>query len=385
LRDGTIYQKYDYATYFSATKMWGHYGHGFGVFFIPVSTEYYAGGPLRQELMVHQDALILNYIGGGHFGGGGRTLGPSGQKMFGPWLLYFNTGYSPHAIIDDAHKRAAAEAMKWPYEWVGEPLYPLQRTNVAGQLVTPVDRGAGGAWVILAQPGGKVYTQGGDYIFYTHADDTGDFWIPNVRPGEYALYAYATQGIITHELEQDHIVISGDAMNLGQIAWNPPQHAHLLWQIGKSDRMAGEFKFGNQPRNVKWIQMVPANLTFTIGKSRDAEDWYFAQGKIGHWLIKFDLKDAVAGNAYLSVPLAGGGGGAKVTISVNGREVLSIAPDNDASTYRAANRSGRYLLQEVTFPASDLVKGNNTIDFNMTSAGGRWHGLMYDTVILESD
>jgi hypothetical protein len=133
LPDGTMYQKYDYATYFSATKMWGHYGHGFGVFFIPVSTEYYAGGPLRQELMVHQDALILNYIGGGHYGGGGRTTGESGVKMFGPWLLYFNTGDSPQAMIDDAHQRASSEAKKWPYQWVDEPLYPLQRTNVAGQ------------------------------------------------------------------------------------------------------------------------------------------------------------------------------------------------------------------------------------------------------------
>lgn len=125
LPDGTIYQKYDYSTYFSATKMWGHYGHGFGVFFIPVSAEYYAGGPLRQELMVHQDALILNYIGGGHYGGGGRTTDSTGQKMFGPWLLYFNTGDSPHDIIEDAHEHASAEAKKWPFEWVDEPLYPL--------------------------------------------------------------------------------------------------------------------------------------------------------------------------------------------------------------------------------------------------------------------
>jgi rhamnogalacturonan endolyase len=385
LPDGTMYQKYDYSTYFSATKMWGHYGHGFGVFFIPVSTEYYAGGPLRQELMVHQDALILNYIGGGHYGGGGRTTGESGAKMFGPWLLYFNTGDSPQAMIDDAHQRAAAEAKKWPYQWVDEPLYPLQRTNVAGQLAVADGRSAGGAWVILAKPGGDVYRQGGDYIYYAHADDGGGFFLPNVRPGEYALYAYATQGTITHELEKDGIVVGGDALNLGEVDWNPPHHENLIWQIGKSDRMSGEFKFGDQPRNLKWIQMVPANLTFTIGQSKDSDDWYFAQGKVGHWIIKFNLTRVYSGSAYLSVPLSGGGGGAKVTISVNGNKVLNIAPDNDASTYRAANRSARYLLEEATFPASYLLQGANTVDFNMTSAGGRWNGLMYDTVILEAD
>jgi rhamnogalacturonan endolyase len=385
LPDGTMYQKYDYSTYFSATKMWGHYGHRFGVFFIPVSTEYYAGGPLRQELMVHQDALILNYIGGGHYGGGGRTTDATGQKMFGPWLLYFNTGDSPHDIIDDAHKRAAAEVKKWPYEWVDEALYPLERTNVAGQLTVADGRSAGGAWVILAKPGAKVYTQGGDYIYYARADDAGGFWLPNVRPGKYALYAYATQGTITHELEQDDVVVQGDAMDLGQVVWTPPHHANLIWQIGKSDRMAGEFKYGNQPRNLKWIQMVPANLTFTIGQSKDSDDWYFAQGKVGHWLIKFNLAKTYVGNAYLSVPLAGGGGGAKVSISVNGNNVLNIAPDNDMSTYRAANKSARYLLEETSFPTSYLLPGENTVDFNMTSAGGRWNGLMYDTVILEAD
>jgi len=67
LPDGSIYRKYDFATSFSATKMWGHYGHGFGVFFIPVTTEYYGGDPLGQELLVDQDALILNPLGRGHY------------------------------------------------------------------------------------------------------------------------------------------------------------------------------------------------------------------------------------------------------------------------------------------------------------------------------
>ena len=31
-------------------------------------------------------------------------------------------------------KRALAEQAKWPYQWVNEPLYPLNRTEVSGQL-----------------------------------------------------------------------------------------------------------------------------------------------------------------------------------------------------------------------------------------------------------
>ena len=50
--------------------------------------------------------------------------------------------------------------------------------------------------------------------------------------------------------------------------------------------MAGEFHFGDQLRNIKWIGMVPADLTYTIGASKERDDWYFAQGKPGN--VGFD-------------------------------------------------------------------------------------------------
>jgi rhamnogalacturonan endolyase len=385
LPDGTIYQKYDYSAYYSESAMWGHFGHGFGVFFMPVNTDYYAGGPLRQELIVHQDALILNYLGGGHYGGGGPAPGVSGEKMFGPWLLYFNIGTSQQSIINDALQRAAQEQAKWPYQWVEESQYPLKRTVVTGQLKISQGRSAAEAEVVLARPGGDVYTQGGDYIYYVKADAAGKFTFSNIRPGTYALYAWANQGPITDQLEKDGVKIEGDTQDLGDIAWAPAYHKNFLWQIGKADRMAGEFKFGSEPRNIQWITKVPADLTYTVGKSKDAEDWYFAQGKVGHWDINFNLDKTYAGNAYLTIAVAGGGGGPSMTAIVNDKNVITIAPGNDASTYRAAVRSGKYSVKTATFPAAVLKEGSNTVRFNMTSAGGRWHGIMYDTVVLEAD
>ena len=277
--------------------LFGHLGHGFGVFFIPVSTESYAGGPLRQELAVHQDALILNYIGGGHFSGGGTAAGRTGQKIHGPWFLYFNTGDTPEAIIADAKKAAEAEQKKWPYQWVEEPLYPVKRTTVTGQLKISHDRSAAHAYIILGQPGNSggrggggggggaaaasggsaadrasvLYTQAGDYIFYVKADANGKFTLPAVRPGTYTLYAWQTQGPITQSFARDGVVVAGDTLDLGAVAWDPPWHPNLLWQIGQADRMAGEFKFGDQPRTSQWMLQVPANLTFTIGKSKEAD------------------------------------------------------------------------------------------------------------------
>ncbi len=73
-----------------------------------------------------------------------------------------------------------------------------------------------------------------------------------------------------------------------------------------------------------------------------------------------------------------------LTISANGKEVRLLEYSNDAATYRAAVRSARYQLEEISFPASLLTVGPNTICFSMTSVGKNG-GVMYDTLKLEVD
>jgi rhamnogalacturonan endolyase len=403
LADGTVYQKYDYSLYYSEAPMWGHYGHGYGVFFIPTSTESYAGGPLRQELAVHQDALILNYIGGGHYSGGGTAAGRTGEKIHGPWYLYFNTGETNEAIIADAKKTAIAEKAKWPYSWVEEETYPVKRTTVTGTLKVSHDRSAAGAFVILGQPGGAggggrsgrggrgggggqgavvdraaaIYTQAGDYLFYVKADEKGHFELKGVRSGTYTLYAWETQGPITQSLAKDGVEVKGETLDLGDVAWDAPYHPNLVFQIGKADRMAGEFKFGSSPRTNQWMNEVPGDLTFVMGKSKEAEDWYYAQ-KTGTWTVKFNVDKVPARNAYLTVAVAGGG--ANVTAAVNGTEVGTLQYGDDASVRRAANRSGRYGRNEFVFPASVLKAGENELTLKANGAG-----LMYDTIVMETD
>jgi rhamnogalacturonan endolyase len=379
--DGSIYQKYDYSGYLTENPMWGHYGHGFGVWFMPVSTEYYAGGPLRQDLLVHQDALILNYFQGAHYGGGGPGAFTGDQKLFGPWFTYINTG-EPAAMIADAKKKAQTEQARWPYRWMDEPLYPLKRTRVTGQLKVTGGQSAAGAMVVLAKSGGEIYKQAGDFIFYAKADSAGRFALPHVRPGTYAFYAYATQGSITGQMELDNVAVHGATQHLGQVLWSPTHYATLLWQIGKADRMAGEFKYGDELRNIKWIGMVPADLTFTIGKSKERDDWYFAQGKPGNWDVDFTLDRAPSGTAHLTVAIAGVSQNPRLTVSVNGSAIKSLAYANDAATYRAALRGARYQLEDISFPANLLHSGANTVRFAMTAAGKNG-GIMYDTIKLE--
>jgi rhamnogalacturonan endolyase len=222
-----------------------------------------------------------------------------------------------------------------------------------------------------------IYNQAGDYIFYVKADADGKFTLPNVRPGTYTLYAWQTQGPITQSFAKDGVEVKGGTLDLGIINWDAPYHPNLLWQIGKADRLAGEFKFGDQPRDSRWIQRVPADLTFTIGQSKEINDWYFAQ-KTGTWTVKFNLDKQISGNGYLTIAVAGGG--ANVTAAINGTDVGHLSYGDDASVRRSTNRSGRYARNEFTFPASVLKEGENILTLRANGAG-----IMYDTIVLEAD
>jgi rhamnogalacturonan endolyase len=285
-----------------------------------------------------------------------------------------------------------------------EPLYPLKRATVTGQLTISHGRSAAFAYVILGQPknpagrgngrpgargaagvpdrASALYNQWGDYLYYAKADAQGRFTLPAVRPGQYTLYAWQTQGSITQSFARDGIDVKEGAVDLGVVEWDPPYHPNLIFQIGKADRMAGEFKFGSAPRSNQWVNQIPADLTFTVGKSDPAKDWYYAQPG-GTWKVEFTIAAPPAGKAYLTIPVAGGPG--DVTVLVNDNEIGTITHSDDASVRRAANRSGVYARFEFTFPGSVLRPGKNTVSLRMNGSPGRTNGIMYDTVVLESD
>ena len=387
LPNGQVYTKYDWATYMADDYVHGMYGSGYGVWMISPSHEYINGGPMKQELMVHVesatgDGVVLNMLSAGHFGNPAVTIPPG--KIYGPWLVYFNNGN-----IADAQAQAKKEEDLWPYKWLSNPVYPLERTTVSGRLYLPHGRPAAGATITLAQPGGDIYAQGADYIFYTKADAGGYFRIPKVRPGTYSLYAYANGGSIgdvTDQYELDNVAVTGEELSLGNLIWTPPtDYEHHLWQIGTADRKATEFNLGNLPRQYGLWNQVPANLTYTIGQSNPATDWYYAQTQVGTWAVDFNLKHTYTGNGHLTVALAGMSRLAAITVAVNGTPIGNFpAYNNDAAIYRSANQSGYYHLIPLTFPASLLQSGANTVTFQATnvSFGG---GAMYDTIKLDVD
>lgn len=385
MKNGEIYSKYDYAGYFSNNPCWGQYGDGLGAWFIPVSNEYYPSGPLKQELLVHYNGIILNYMTGAHFGTGVYDVPKDWEKLYGPWLFYLNEGEADE-MIEDAINKANYEEKQWPYKWVNERLYPIKRSVVKGKLKSIDGRSVSEAMVILAKEGGEFHRQKGDYIFYKNANKDGEFEITNVRPGKYTLYAYATHGTITKQLEEISIEVIDEELDLGVVKWEAPKYINQLWQIGQSTRKSEEFKFGKELRNYKWMTLLPKNLDYVIGKNIESEDWYYSQPKDGSWNIKFKLDKEFTQNAYLTVSLAGATtfkigviDKPNLIIKVNGTIVKDVKYENDTTVYRSAMRSGRYHLEEIEFDGRILKNGENIISFESISGA-----FMYDTILLET-
>lgn len=384
--DGEVYSKYDYAGYFKDNKLWGQYGDEFGAWFIPVSTEYYPSGPMKQELLIHYDGIILNYMTGAHFGTGVFDVPKEWKKLYGPWLFYINDGTGKE-MIEDAVKVAEDEEKEWPYSWVEEELYPIERSVVKGKLISSDGRAVDHAVVVLAKEGGEFLRQKGDYIFYGKADEEGKFELKNVRSGEYTLYAYATHGTITKQLEKSNIKVEAGVLELGNVVWDAPKYNNLLWQIGQSDRTASKYKFGSELRNYKWMTMLPVELNYIIGKSKESEDWYYAQPKDSKWNINFKLDKKFNRKAHLTVALAaattyqiGITKSPVLIIKINDNVVKKVQYENDQSVYRSAVKSGRYHLEAIEFDGDLLRSGENVI--TLESIDG---AFMYDTILLETD
>lgn len=166
------------------------------------------------------------------------------------------------------------------------------------------------------------------------------------------------------------------------------------------DRKTLGFMYGGAERQHGLSDKCPSNMTFTIGKSR-TEEWCYAQSSVGSWAINFSLPGHVGGNssfvnsrngtstgaAVLSVSLAGYSSGVDSEILVNGVKVggmLSKDIPNDPALYRSGTTAGEWHFFEFAVPGGLLRGGGvgNEVVFRVTK-GSRWHGFMWDSVILE--
>lgn len=442
LTDGTIYTKYDNSAFMADHYTHGMTGHGVGVWMLNASNEYVNGGPLKQELTVHADNTLLNMLQGAHYGSGVLNFqaGEDWTKLYGPFLVYFNSGASAESMYKDALARVDVERTQWPYRWLQNPNYPTDRGSVQGQITLTggtQNRGdntaigktsgaksakstdgagnvAGGkplvaadAWVVLAAPGGDWPLQGKGYEFWTRTDAQGRFTLLKVRPGQYTLYAVGANQF--EQFAHNNVTVQpGQTTSLVALKWQVITRGETLWQIGTPDRSTQEFRDGKNARHfanyLRYAVNFPDDVTFTIGKSHEKTDWNYAQwtwyAKRPHWTIRFDLPAPRTGKATLTLGIAASnplkGGSSNLRIGVNGQEVsvLHLTKSGPAA-YRSGSQDSLYRVEYVTFDAALLKAGINEITLGYTDAqplpsleeqqAGRVGAVMYDALRLEVD
>ena len=386
LSDGSIYTKYNWAQFIDHDDFHGLMNGKVGVWNIPVSYEWLNGGPMRQELTVHatsKSPITIQMLQGEHLGASSQTYDDDHHQIFGPFMIYVNEAETREEMIADARAKASELKEEWPFPWFENEYYPLDRSIVTGKVDITTGQDSGNVKVVLAAPGGSILGQGGNYIFWTLTDEDGNFSIPAVRKREYSLYAYATTGIITDELCVDNITVDDSKTDLGTIEWTPLTLEHQLWNIGENNRLADGFNCSDRPRAYEAWQWQPETLEYIIGESDPATDWYNAQTKNGKWTVRFNLDSEYEGNAILTASIAGVSNSPKIAVYVNGIKKDTWSLKDDGSIRRSATLAGRHLVKSVSFPASDLHVGENTVTFEASNCKDK-SGVLYDCIKLEA-
>ncbi len=413
--DGIAHSKYETVNYIGDDLVHGMSGHGVGMWLIAPSREYVNGGPLRQELTVHQDSptqpdqnnILLWMLQGNHFGGPriSVTKGQIWSRFYGPAFLYFNQAGTDNANWDDAKQRASAEETKWPYSFVKNTDYPLDRGTVTGKVRIGDGASAKGAWVVLAPAGATDWCMSADgYEFWTHVDAAGKFVLPKVRPGNYALFVSGADQF--EDFVKQNVSVTANAVtDVGTLDWTPITHGDRLWEIGTADRSSAEFKsaddFRHFDNHVRYIKSFPNDVTFTIGRSKESEDWNFAQwawySKQPYWSVMFDSDKPMSGTGTLTLGFVAFDDYRGLQATLNGKAIGE--PIHFAKTGMAAYRCGRqdsqYHVASVTFDASLIHAGTNELRLGLVGAipyadnkdmlPNAVGEVMYDAVRMEVD
>jgi rhamnogalacturonan endolyase len=421
LPDGTIDAKYDWTLEETGERVFGLMGEDLGVFLVKDSGEALNSAPVARELSVHQTTLtpvLLRHFVAGHYGRGdirfSETDGPW-AKLAGPWFIFFAEGGSRDALWAQAQARAERAKQEWPYAWMQHPLYPLARGTVTGRLRLNDGKPADGALVLVGpsptadEPDWRRSGKG--YFFWTHADADGSFEIRNVRPGEYSLWALSDDTF--GEFQHDGVRVSpNDRTSVGELVWTPPLHGRPLWQIGRPDGTAAEYRHGDDYRHWGLWRMYPEefphDVTFTIGASDERRDWNYVHPAVLRedgrwhlptWAIRFDQEQTSRGRAYLRVAVAGVSAHAGEETAaerwagfearVNGHLLDVCRFPNDSGATRSSIR-GIYHEVVLPFDAALLRAGENEISLTLASTPPKgikhnfpYCSIMYDALRLE--
>jgi len=215
-------------------------------------------------------------------------------------------------------------------------------------------------------------------------------------------------------------------LNLGKLDWQPVRYGKQVWEIGYPDRTGDKFFKGDADNywlwgwGLRYAGLFPNDITYTIGKSNPAKDWFFQEtphstttawmnpaakdpynqrfgwvaipattgdpwpqwgrGRATTWTVKFNMAKASTGTAYLRIALAGADS-TTLAIGVNGQEVGTLRPvSTNALRYNTNKGVWNQYIQK--FDAALMKPGENTVTFTVP-AGDVTNGVVWDYVRLE--
>ncbi|MGH8337502.1 MAG: hypothetical protein ACRETL_11915, partial [Gammaproteobacteria bacterium] len=107
-RAGLYNCKYEFSMEYNVFGAWGHASdtHQKGVWVIPGSFEFFNDGPTKQDLILAESYTLI-HLGRNHYNGSSTTVpaGTAWSKIYGPWLLYCNSGANADACWADAQAK----------------------------------------------------------------------------------------------------------------------------------------------------------------------------------------------------------------------------------------------------------------------------------------
>jgi len=350
-------------------------------------------------------------------------------KVIGPFMLYVNSGSDAQGLYKDARDQAAKEQQKWPFSWVQGVDYPLggQRATVQGQLVlsdsvvpsakmSNVLVGLTAPAYTSSAPGfGGVGRQvdwqqdAKHYQFWVRGTDAGVFRIPDVRAGTYTLHAFA-DGVLGELVRPGVTVEAGKPLDLGKVVWTPVRRGRPVWEVGIPNRSGSEFFKGDvyyTPNiTASYSRLFPQDITYVIGKSEMAKDWFFAHvpyadpnapapaagggffmrpvnGRACPRTIVFTLSNKGRGRATLRAAFSGTGV-RSIAVAVNDAPVGQFSNLPTDGVLSSHGMHGVWHEQEFVFDGSLLKQGENQVTLTVP-AGGVNSGVIYDVLRLELD
>ncbi|HEV2455692.1 MAG TPA: polysaccharide lyase family protein [Verrucomicrobiae bacterium] len=354
----------------------------------------------------------------------------SAEATAWPYQWFTNSNYalapqrgaiSGQIVINDSENPNANASNLWvgvvQQPATSQNVYDFQQWMKTCQFWTKT--GSNGAFTILNVSAGTNYT-----LFAFGPGAAGTFQ-------SQALAGGGPPNTVDIPASQFSVTVpSGSTNNIGAVTWTPARVGPTVFEIGYPDRTGAKFRHGEDywvgdigPSPVApmpiWSKFLeypfdfPNGPNYVVGQSRWTTDWNFVQPVVtdqsGNYdpstsTITFNLATAPAtgATASLYIALASDYQGALI-VSLNGNNLgttsgaTSIPNANGANgffpAYSGSGNESDTTVREginsvssderITFPASLLNAGQNTITITMRKGGYFANHAMYDCIRLE--